>query len=544
MRKKTRISLVSALAVLVLAVAGWQYFKYRLAHRKIAQAVAAKTKGLYLLHYDDLRFDEVAGRLHVRNIDIRPDTAVFEQMRRENRDPHVLLQIRIDSLDISGVKTPKALFGKEIVGGRLDVVGARIRVMVHRLQKDSAVYNPAPDLAQQLLGSLLKIAVDSLQIRDASVLVGGPDSSDVYFRGDKVSLGLYHLLIDSNASKDSSTILFSRGLSLGCKALELPSRNRRYLFGIDSLRFTSTDNTLRVGELRISPRLSEADFAASYPMQRDRYDFWLKDIALRHIDRKALWRKTIRADSLVIGESSFKVYRDLSRPPDTTSKVGKYPQQLLMHLPLPVSISRIIFSHSFIEYKEKNGRSHSAGKVQFYAVRARIENVTNRRADYGKEHRCVLDFHARFLDKAAIDARLVLFLGHPRGLFTLEGDLGSIDASALNPLTEPMALARLDRGNIKLLQFAIRGTDSAAEGRVSFAYEGLKVSMLKKDSTQAAYHKKGLVSLFANIVLKNSSPAEGPEPKEVHFQRILNKSIFNLMWKTLFMGVKKSAGIK
>ena len=110
--------------------------------------------------------------------------------------------------------------------------------------------------------------------------------------------------------------------------------------------------------------------------------------------------------------------------------------------------------------------------------------------------------------------------------------------------TTDLALARLDRGNIKLLQFAIRGTDSAAEGRVSFAYEGLKVSMLKKDSTQASYHKKGLVSLFANIVLKNSSPAEGSEPKEVHFQRILNKSIFNLMWKTLFMGVKKSAGIK
>jgi hypothetical protein len=30
----------------------------------------------------------------------------------------------------------------------------------------------------------------------------------------------------------------------------------------------------------------------------------------------------------------------------------------------------------------------------------------------------------------------------------------------------------------------------------------------------------------------------------VHFQRILNKSFFNLIWKTLFTGIKQSVGMK
>jgi len=543
-RKRTRFFLLSALAAVIGVVIGWQFYKYYLVNRKLAQAVQEKTKDLYILHYDHLTFDEVAGMLHVRNIDIRPDTAVYRQMVRENKDPHMLLQIQVDSLDIARVKTPKALLAKEFEGRHVEVTGARIRIMVNRFKKDSSVYNPTPDMTKQLLGQLLKIAIDSVQVRDATVLVGSLDSSESGFRGNKVSLLLTHLLIDSSAAKDSTTIFFSRELSLECKKLELPAGNKRYTIGIDSLRFTSTDNTLQVAQVKITPRLSEAAFAASIPIQKDRYDFLLRNIALRHIDRKAVWGKAIRADSLVIGESAFRVYRDISRPPDTSSKVGKYPQQQLMRLPFPVSIGRIVLPHSFIEYKEKNGKSHSSGRVQFHDVRASIQNVTNRRADVQKDNHCVVDFHARFLNKAPIDARLVMLLKDPKGRFTIEGNIGGIDAPALNPLTEPMALTRLDQGRINDLHFTIHGTDSAGDGRVILSYKDIKVSMLKKDKDQAGYDRKGLASLFANIVLKNSSPAGAPDPKEVHFQRILNKSIFNLMWKTLFTGIKKSAGMK
>src|SRR6185503_5155579 len=110
---------------------------------------------------------------------------------------------------------------------------------------------------------------------------------------------LSHLLIDSSAQKDSTTILFSRDLALDCKELALSTSNKKYTIGIDSLRFTSTDNTLRVAQVKIKPHLSETAFVASFPMQKDRYDFLLQNITLRHIDRKALWHKAIHADSLI-----------------------------------------------------------------------------------------------------------------------------------------------------------------------------------------------------------------------------------------------------
>lgn len=542
-QKRTRTFLLSALAILVALIIGWQFYKYHLAHRKIAEAVAQKTKGLYILHYDHLTFDEVAGMLHVKNIEITPDTSVYQQMVRDNTDPHMLLHIKVDALDISRISTPKALLTKELTGGTIQVTGARIRVMVRRFQKDSAVYNPTPGLAKQLLGRLLKIAIDSVQVTDATLLVSNMDSSSLYFRGNHVSVLLTHLLIDSSTQKDNAPLFFSRELTLGCKELALPSRNKKYTIGIDGLRFSSADSGLHLAQVKITPGLSETAFAASFPTQKDRYDFELKDISLRRLDTKALWNKTIRADSLVIGESAFRIYRDISRPPDTTSKVGKYPQQQLMHLPFPLTVGHIILVHSTIAYKEKNGKSDSAGTLRFSDVHATIRNVTNRGADVQKDRQCKVDFRASLLDQTSVEARLVMRLRDPKGRFSIDGDIGPLDAPSLNPLTEPMGLARMEKGRIDHLHFAIDGTDSTGDGRVTMLYEDLKISLLKKNKRKGSLDKKGLASLFANVIIKNSNSAAHPRTEEVHFKRILNKSFFNLIWKTLFAGIKKSVGM-
>ena len=213
--------MVSGLAAIVFLVIAWQFYKYQFVQRKIARVLEEKTKGLYILHYDHLAFDEVGGMLHVRNIDIRPDTTVYEQMVREKKEPHVLLQIHVDALDIAGVATPKGLLAKELEGRKVEVTGARIRIMVQHFKRDSSIYNPTPDLKRQLLGRFLKIAIDSIQINDAKLFVGSVDSSETFFRSDDVSLLLSHLFIDSSAQKDSSTILYSRNLALDCKRLEL-----------------------------------------------------------------------------------------------------------------------------------------------------------------------------------------------------------------------------------------------------------------------------------------------------------------------------------
>jgi len=543
---KRRTGLWIGLGIFLTILLAWQFYKYKIANKSIHKAVSEKSKGLYSIRYDSLLIDEVGGALHVKNVEIRPDTAVYRQLMEEGTQPSVLLTLTIPQLDITGVKTPKALLNKEIEGGKIRIVDPIIEVELDEISKDSTLSNPGKEVYKELLGKLLKIKMDSVEVVHANLLVKHRVSGKMAFKGLNVSILLSDLSIDSIADKDSSRILFSRDLELAGDELELPSKNKRYRMQVEKLHFTSRNNSFYLGTFKVIPQLPEEEFAASFPTQKDRYDFTMEGISLLHIDRESLWNKSIEADSLIIHKSAFRIYHDLSFPRDTVSKVGKYPQQQLMHIPFPLLIRKVIFEQSFIEYKEKNPKSGEAGKLQFYDAQAAIDNVTNRKSAISRNNRCSLLFSAKFLDKAPVHARLVMLLRDPHGRFTITGGLGHISVLSLNPLTMPMGLARMEKGEIHSMNFDIKGDDSSGMGKVTVVYDDLKVALLKKDKEEDKYDKKGLTSLFSNIFIKNSNPGKNEKIRvaDVQYERALNRSFFSLIWKSIFTGVKQNVGIK
>ncbi len=455
--------LLVAIGVFIVALIAWQFYKYKIVNRNVNKAVSEKTKGLYSVHYDGFTLDEVSGVLHVKNIGIIPDTVLYNQLVEEKKNPPVLIRLTIPALDILGVKTPKALLTKQIEGSKVEVSNPTIEIELDHFSKDSTMYDPGKDVYKELLGKFLKIQMDSVEVIHATVLVRDRRSKEIVFSGNNVSFLLSGLLIDSLTNKDSSRILFSRNLDMDGDEIAIPSKDKKYRLHVGKIRFSSRDNSFYIGSLRFVPQLSESEFAASFPTQKDRYDFVLEGISLRNINRGAIWHKRIEADSLIVNKSSFRIFRDLSYPRDTISKVGKYPQQQLLRLPVPVDIKKMVFVHSFIEYKEKNAKSDSAGKVQFFDVSATIGNVTNMKSAISRNNRCVVIFKSRFLGKAPAHAKLVMLLKDPKGKFSIEGNIGKIDVVSLNPLTQPMGLARMEKvGNIDKLHFNFSCTDSSS----------------------------------------------------------------------------------
>jgi hypothetical protein len=69
-------------------------------------------------------------------------------------------------------------------------------------------------------------------------------------------------------------------------------------------------------------------------------------------------------------------------------------------------------------------------------------------------------------------------------------------------------------------------------------YENIKISLLKKDSADLV--KKGFMSVIANIALKNDNPQNGKtRTASIDYQRDTTRSFFNLLWKSIYSGVKK-----
>ena len=162
-----------------------------------------------------------------------------------------------------------------------------------------------------------------------------------------------------------------------------------------------------------------------------------------------LFNENIIADSILIGSSSFKIYRDISIARDKRNRVGSYPHQAIAKIPVPVQIKKIILSNTFVEYKERNPRSNQAGKVQFFNTHATVTNLTNNKEAISKNNVMTADIQSSFLNKAPLKVTWQFYLGHPKGRFDVKGNLGSLAFADASVITEPMGPAKLEEGQFK-----------------------------------------------------------------------------------------------
>jgi hypothetical protein len=541
---KSFIIIIILCALAAGAFVFWNIYKYKFIKGKAKDAVFENSHGLYALHYGKIEVDETAGYLHVTDLTITPDTALYKKMIAGKTNPPLLLQLTIPELRVTGVKTPEAMLSKKLEGRRVEINNAIVSFYYAKGHPDTT--KAEEEMYQQILGSLKLIQVDTVDIINASLAFIDIRNDKKMIEASDISVQLRDVLVDSLHSNDNSRFFFAKKVHIkGDKGI-VRNKQGTYIYYFNGIDFASAEKTFAVKELKIEPQLKEAEFARFSKLQKDRFNFSFNDISLKNINLPQLMQAAVIADTLLIKQSNFKIYRDLSYPRDTKSRVGTYPQQLLMELPVDLSIRSVILRNAFIEYKEKNPKSDYSGKVQFDHAGATIANVTNLASEIKSDHNCILDFNASFLDMAQVRAKITMFLNDPRGRFSVTGSLDAFDAPKLNVLLEPMALARIDRGRVNKLDFNLACHDYGSDGKLLMLYDDLKISLLRKDSVANTLEKKGLASFVANVVIKNANPLRKQDIRrvDVHYKRDTNRSFFNLIWKSIFTGAKESVGMK
>ncbi|MDP4212044.1 MAG: hypothetical protein Q8926_05420 [Bacteroidota bacterium] len=546
-RRTPLFYIISTLVIagILIAAIFWQKIKYHLVRQQLNSAITGKSEGLYQISYRNLVMDEVAGNVSVEDVHLSTDSAIYKELSKQENSAPARIDIRIPKLIITGVKTPKALLNKEIEAHSVNIQSAVIELSLQKQDDKPSKSNLAAEIYRQVLSKLQSIKADSLILQEITFIIKDPESGQTKFKGSGFSCRLSDILIDSVHQNDSSRVLFAREIAVGCSDLSLNSKDKKYKYIFSGLEYRSDRNRLKAAKILIEPQLSEAAFANAYKYSKDRYQFTIENLDIRNINRYALFSQRLIADSMILGNSSFKIFRDVSNPHDSIDRTQKYPQQSLMKLPLPVNINTVVFVRSFIEYKEKNAKSDSSGKVQFYAVHAVLSNLTNIPEFIGKNNKMKLNFQSRFLNRAPMHAELIMILKDPAGRFTLDAKMGGMNAAYLNPMIQPMALAKIDKGKIQSLSYHLNADDLHGVGNLTFLYSDLKLVLLRKDEDQNKYKAKILPTLAAGLLVKNSNPAKGEtRTSRVDYKRDKYRSMFNLMWKSMFTALKETAGMK
>ena len=323
-----------------------------------------------------------------------------------------------------------------------------------------------------------------------------------------------------------------------------PSPDKLYDYQAENIELRSSTGNLSIGQVSVIPGLGENEFVNAIPTQDDRLNFSLNNVVFAGLEIQRLPDEYLKAETMTIGRSSFKIYRDLARPRDKKNRVGQYPHQVMDDIPMRFNIRKVNIRNSFIEYKERNHITRQSGKVQFYNVNGTITNFTNDKRSANKVMKAVVS--SSFLNKTSLKTNWTFYLFHPKGRFDVAGTLGSIDGQELNALAEPMGPATIEEGHFNGMTFNLQGNDYSMDGNVKMLYENLDVVILEKDKGATETDKKFLTSLIANFAIKNSNPKGDDEVRvqQVHLSRDVNRSLFNLCWKTIFKGIQGTVGIR
>ena len=384
------------------------------------------------------------------------------------------------------------------------------------------------------------VATKHLQFSDVKVI---PVNKSKYTLGN-ISIKINGVESDNIRQLVAKPTNFSDEISIATDRISLQSKDKKYNYNFSNAVVNTKSKELRIDYFKIVPYTGEIQFAAKEKFQQDRYDVSLSGMTLKGIEIDNLLNNKIDATELVINNTTAKIYRDLRKPLKKESKVGNYPSQVIQKLDIPLNLRKVTLANALIEYKERQILSDSTGIIRFTNARLEITNVTNMPAAIQQNNQMNISFNANALGSIPFKGNFKFLLNSKMGEFSANGHLSPFEAQILNKVSIPMALVKIKSGTINSMDFNFTGNNNGANGSFVMKYENFKVDVLKKDKESRQIKKKGLITFVANTLVKNSNPQNGKLREEKpSYERDIYKSFFNLVWKTIFTGLKTTVGI-
>ncbi|MEO8569578.1 MAG: hypothetical protein ABI419_10585, partial [Ginsengibacter sp.] len=229
----------------------WQKNKYRIVNETIASTVAKETDSLYVVKYDSLHFDEILGTAYLKNIHVAPDTA---RIKNTNADdlPLILLDIQIESINVTGVKTDKALVGKQMVGDSVVINNPEVTVyFLKPLKRETKIEVEAKTVYDQILGNLNLIRAGHVFINNITVRGVEFASKEKEFDFINGNVQLTDVLIDSAHNLDTTRTLFCKEADVSVASF-ITYNNARPELRVNNLNFRGQDNVISFEEIMVN----------------------------------------------------------------------------------------------------------------------------------------------------------------------------------------------------------------------------------------------------------------------------------------------------
>ncbi|MDQ7949235.1 MAG: hypothetical protein REI93_10335, partial [Pedobacter sp.] len=511
---------------------------------KIRQGVEESSGHLYYIDFKDIHINLLSGNVVLDSLKLTPDTNIFNKLKKINKAPTHLYRIKLAHLKFSRVGILNAYLNKKIKINSIVLDHPSIDMIFHKVPKKPDTVKVEKTLYQQLSKSISSLHIGNIRVIDADF---------DYYSGTKKLNVVKHLkidvkdfLVDSISQYDSTRVLHAKNIGFELAGYQSLTADQMYTIKVDSLKGSISRKTMILKGLKLIPMYPDLTFSRKYKVQKDRYSLSFTEMELTGLDFLSLHSNgSLHAGHLAIGAAKVAVFLNRELPPPSFDKGRNYPHNALKRLPIATRIDTVSLKGVDVAYTEYDTKTNERGTLKLENLGGKIFNVSNDSLRLLKHPHAYADLSTKILGTGKLNVKIDFNLTDKNAAFSYTGHVEPFDMRILNPLASSLGLVSIESGKVKQLDFNISANERRSAGTVKFLYNDLKVSLLKENEA-GEKKKKGLLSFLANaILIKNDNPSKGDPVRIAHvtMERVPQASFFNLMWKSVFLGIREAVGI-
>ncbi|MCB0697112.1 MAG: hypothetical protein KDC07_07090 [Chitinophagaceae bacterium] len=540
--KKKKLFLgITAVVILLLIVIGnivaGRYKKIIL--NVLPKAVAAGTDSLYHISVQGASLNILTRSITLRGIHIWADSDIVARSIADSTAKPMYVDVNIPRLKVSSIMWDKLKGGEGFSCGLLTIVRPAIAIY----KTDSALIKK--DTSHRTEQNK-EFTANTLKVMNADIryiFLNGDDSNIVSF--NKCDAELSNWQYGLSYLRDTSKFLMADHGEIIVGNFSYASPSSMYNYSCTNLRFSSQENKITARDLRIRLKGTTAEFYRKVDMQKEIYDLNFPTIEFDKIDRNKLKQEHILTSSAVyLNHSSMEILLDRRHPANTISKLGKFPNQVVRNMKLPIYIGEIKINKGSVAYAEISNKTGKKATIHFDNIDGTISNVTNIPAYLEKDSIAIAHLNAKFNKYTDVDALFRFSMSDPKGAFSLDARLEGMQSYQVSEQTKAFSLLDVKSLNMKSLDLKISGNEYAAGGYFTMLYSNLGIRILKNETNQVGEKKtKGFLSFIANnMILYSGNPMPGDDVRHIKTQvkRDELKSFFNLIWQNILEGVRET----
>ncbi|HMJ47462.1 MAG TPA: hypothetical protein VK498_09035 [Ferruginibacter sp.] len=516
---------------------------------KLQQLVKDGSYGLYKLSIDSLSTNVLTSKVTITGASLDIDSSALKKLHNLQLLPDEIFRIKINSIHFDGLGIADLLQKNQ-----LELSGINIEKPVIDVYHQALPYNAeertrddSSGLFNKLSGQLKKLFIGKINIDHGILVHHNLDKNNMITRMDNVFMQMKDLLIDSTTLAGQQRKLSIKQTTIRAENYNVLTSDHYYRVRIGSIGISSETNQLVAKNILLEPNGGRAALRKKLKYRNEIFHIIIPDLELKGVDWQDLINgKKIKANIAILNNGSINAFCDKSLPA-ITKKQNNFPHQLLMRIPIPLSVDKILTHHFKVIYEEYNPKVKKAAMVTFNEIEGSIEHLSNIKEEIKAQPEAFFKCTGKFMNDVPMNGKIVFDLARVTGgHFTGDLKVGALNNTLINTVSETLSLFSVKRGKMQQGIAHVSANNKNAQGSISLYYDDLHITPLKPDSTGTRELKSShLKSFIANkILIKNSNPSNG-KLRQPSFSVIRNpeSGFFRLIWESITAGMVKSIGV-